>query len=66
MKTTIDDLSILWEKLGSDTGVDLTISTVEGSILDIMDKLEELFDLSPKSRVLQKIDMYPNWIPTAI
>ena len=65
MKTTIDELNILWKKLGNDTGVDVVISTLEGYILDIMDKLEELFDLSPKSRVLQKGDMYPDWIPTA-
>tara|TARA_B110000467_G_scaffold108537_1_gene98888 strand:- start:48 stop:440 length:393 start_codon:yes stop_codon:yes gene_type:complete len=63
MKTTIDDHSILWKKLGNDTGVDIFISIVEGYILDIMENLGELFDLNPKTRVVQKGEMYPDWIP---
>jgi hypothetical protein len=63
MKTTIDDLSILWKKLGNDTGVDEVISTVEGYIQDIIEGYGELFELNPKTIVLQRGDMYPYWIP---
>ena len=63
MKTTIDDHSILWKKLGNDTGVDEVISTVEGYIQDIIEGYRELFELNPKTIVLQRGDMYPYWIP---
>ena len=59
---TIDDLSLLWKKLGNDTGVDEAIVEVEGYIKDIIEGYEELFEMNPETIVLQKGDMYPYWI----
>ena len=60
---TMDDLSILWNKLGNDTGVDEAIVEVEGYINDIIEGYEELFEMNPETIVLQKGDMYPYWMP---
>jgi hypothetical protein len=51
---TIDDLSILWKKLGNDTGVDEAIVEVEGYIKDIIEGYEELFEMNPETIVLQE------------
>ena len=59
----MDDLSILWKKLGNDTGVDEAIVEVEGYIKDIIEGYGELFELHPETIVLQKGDMYPYWMP---
>jgi hypothetical protein len=40
--------------------LDIVILKVEGYILDIMKNLGELFGLNPKTRVLQKGEMYPD------
>ena len=60
---TMDDLRILWKKLGNDTGVDEAIVEVEGYIKDIIEGYEELFELHPETIVLQEGDMYPYWMP---
>ena len=60
---TIDDLRILWKKLGNDTGVDEAIMEVEGYIKDIIEGYEELFELHPETIALQEGDMYPYWMP---
>jgi hypothetical protein len=60
---TIDDLSLLWKKLGNDTGVDEAIVKVEDYIKDIIEGYGELFELHPETIVLQKGDMYPYWMP---
>ena len=60
---TIDDLSLLWKKLGNDTGVDEAIVEVEGYIKDIIEGYGELFDSNPETRTLQKGDIYPYWMP---